>query len=104
MSDFLFVYITNASKDEAKKIARHLLDKKLIACGNIYDGVTSVYRWEGKIAEENECVLIAKTTKEKFSQVKTEVEKIHPYKVPCIVEISVSANQKYFDWVKKEVM
>ena len=103
MSDFIFVYITNSSKDEAKKISRHLLDKKLIACANIYDGVTSMYHWEGKLAEETESVLIAKTTMDKFAQVKMEVEKIHTYKVPCIVEIPVSSNEKYFEWIKKEL-
>jgi len=103
MNDFIFIYITNPNKEEAKKIAKHLIEKKLIACANIYDNITSIYFWEGKIADENECVLIAKTLDKNFEKVKTEVEKIHTYKIPCIVKIPVSSNQKYFEWIKEEV-
>ncbi len=98
----IFVYITNPSKEEAVKLARHLLEKKLIACANIFP-ITSVYRWEGKIAEEGEFVLIGKTFEEKFEKVKTEVEKIHPYKIPCITKIPVEPNKKYLDWLEGEI-
>ncbi len=97
------VYITNPSKEEASKIAKHLLDKKLIACANIYDNVASIYPWEGKIAEETECILIAKTVEQNFNKVKQEVESIHSYSVPCIIKIPISANEKYAEWIKKEV-
>jgi periplasmic divalent cation tolerance protein len=100
---FVLVYVTNPSKEEAKKIAKHLLEKRLIACANIYDNVSSLYRWEGKIADEKECVLIAKTTEDKFEAVKDEIEKIHPYKTPCIIKIPVSSNKKFSDWLKGEV-
>ena len=104
MNDFIFVYITSPGAEEAKKIAKCLLEEKLIACANIYPGVTSLYWWEGKIAEEGECVLIAKTTEGSFEKVKDEIEKIHPYKTPCIVKIPVSSNEKYFDWVKSQLI
>ncbi|MBZ9572838.1 divalent-cation tolerance protein CutA [Patescibacteria group bacterium] len=97
--NFVFVYITNPTKEEARKIAKHLLEKKLIACANIFP-INSLYWWEGKIADESEFVLIAKTTEENFGKVKKEVEKIHSYTIPCIVRISVSSNKKYFDWLK----
>lgn len=100
--NFIFVYITNPTKKGAKKIARYLLRKKLIACANIFP-ISSLYRWEGKIIDENEFVLIAKTTKTNFEKVKKEVEKIHSYKIPCIIKIPVSSNKKYFDWLKKEI-
>lgn len=100
--NFIFVYITNPTKKEAKKIAKHLLRKKLIACANIFP-INSLYRWEGKIVDENEFVLIAKTDNANFEKVKNEVERIHSYKVPCIIKISVSSNKKYLDWLKKEI-
>lgn len=100
---FIFVYITNPSKQEARRIAMHLIKKKLIACVNIYENVTSICPWKGKIADETECVLIAKTITKNFEKVKAEVEKIHPYTIPCIVKIPVSSNKKYFDWLKSEV-
>lgn len=100
--NFIFVYITNPTKKEAKKIANHLLKKRLIACGNIFP-INSLYWWKGKIVDDAEFVLIAKTTRANFEKVKKEVEKIHSYKIPCIIKIPVSSNKKYFDWLKKEI-
>jgi len=100
--DFIFIYITNPSKEEARKIAKYLLKKKLIACGNIFP-INSLYWWEGEIADENEFVLIAKTMEANFEKVKNEVEKIHSYAVPCVIKIPVSSNKKYFDWLRSEV-
>jgi len=101
---FVFVYITNPTKEEARKIAKHLLSKKLIACANIYSGINSIYPWKGKIADETEHILIAKTTEANFEKVKNEVEKIHSYTIPCIVKIPVSSNKKYFEWLKSEIV
>ena len=98
--DFIFIYITNPTRNEARKIAKHLLSKKLIACANIFP-IDSLYRCKGKIADEKEFVLIAKTKKENFNKVKREVEKIHPYDIPCIVKIPVSSNEKYYHWLEK---
>jgi periplasmic divalent cation tolerance protein len=99
---FIFVYITNPSKKHAEKIALHLLNKKLIACANIFP-VQSFYWWQGKIEKSKGYVLIAKTIKEKFEKIKEEVKKIHEYKVPLIAKIEVEANKEYESWLKKEV-
>ena len=79
-----------------------MLDKKLIACGNIYP-IKSIYRWKNKINGDGEYVLIVKTLEENFDKIKEEVEKIHSYEIPCIIKISVESNEKYFWWVNKEV-
>ncbi len=102
MNNFVFIYITNPSQEKATEIAKHLLEKRLIACANIFP-ISSLYWWEDKIADESEFVLIAKTTDENFEKVKREVEKIHPYSIPCIVKIPVSSNEKYFEWLKGEI-
>lgn len=94
----IFIYITNPTKEEAKKIARHLLEKKLIGCANIFP-IESLYWWKEKITDENEFVLIAKTKEENFEKVKKEVESMHSYTVPCIIKIPVDCNEKYFDWI-----
>ena len=99
----ILIYITNPSIDEAKKIATHLLTKKLIACANIFDNVTSIYPWENKIVEDKEVILIVKSVENKFDEIKKEVAQIHSYDIPCIVKISADANQKYFDWVSSVV-
>ena len=100
--NLIFIYITNPTKEEARKIAKHLLEKKLIACGNIFES-NSLYNWEGKLADENEFVLITKTTEDKFEDVRKEVESIHSYEVPCIIKLPVTANDKYSDWMKEQL-
>ena len=102
MDNLILLYITNPSKEQAKKIVKHLLEKKLIACANIFP-IESLYWWEGKIAEENEFVAIVKTTEKNFEKVKNEVEKLHPYTIPCIIKIPVRSNEKFFNWLKSEV-
>ncbi len=99
---FIFIYITNQTKEEAEKIAKYLLKKKLIACANIFP-IRSLYLQKGKIADEGEIVLIAKTYESNFEKVKNDIEKMHSYAIPCIVKIPVSSNKKYFDWLKNEI-
>ncbi len=102
MNNFIFIYITNPSKEVAKKVAKHLLEKHLITCANFFP-IESIYRWKGKLREEKEYVLIVKTLDKHFGRIKREVESIHPYSIPCIVKIPVSSNLKYFTWLKGEV-
>jgi periplasmic divalent cation tolerance protein len=99
---FIFVYVTNPDEKVAKRIAIHLLKRRLIACANIFP-VDSAYWWKGKIEDEEEYVLIAKTKKGNWEKVKREIKKIHPYSVPCITRINVEANKEYEKWLRKEV-
>lgn len=99
---FAIIYITNSSENEARKLSNHLLEKKLVACANIFP-ITSAYWWEGAIQNEAEWVAIVKTTLKKWPAVKETVEKVHPYEVPCIMKIEVEANQAYEDWIAEEV-
>jgi periplasmic divalent cation tolerance protein len=98
----IIVYVTCKDKEEAHKIGKHVVEKKLAACAN-YFPVNSVYEWQGKLQEDNEFVLLLKTFDENFDKVKEEVEKIHSYDVPCILKIDVEANKEYRDWVKQQV-
>ena len=98
----IIVYVTCKNKDEAKKIAKHLLDKKLIACANILDS-DSLYNWKDKLRDEKESILLMKTKKEKFDEINKEISNMHSYDTPCILKIDVEANSKYKDWVFFEV-
>lgn len=102
MNNFILVYVTNPSREKAKEIAKYLLKKRLIACANIFP-IESLYHWKGKLVEEKEHILILKTLDRYFGRIKREIEKIHPYSIPCIIKIPVSSNSKYFNWLKKEV-
>lgn len=96
------IYITCKDNKEAEKISKHLLEKRLIACANLHP-IRSLYWWEGKIQEDNEVVVIAKTLEKNYNKIKEEVKKIHSYDVPCILKIDAEANESYDKWVKEEV-
>jgi periplasmic divalent cation tolerance protein len=100
--DIILIYITNPTKKEARKVAEYLLKKKLIACANIFS-TNSLYHWQGKLADETEYILLAKTSEENYEKVRREVEKIHSYKIPCIIKIPASVNKKYFKWLKETI-
>ena len=99
--EFIFIYITFPKQDEARKVSRHLLEKRLIACVNMHP-ISSLYWWEGKIADEKEWVVIAKTRSENWGTVKKEVEELHSYTTPYIIRVPVSSKQGFYDWVINE--
>ena len=99
---FIFVYVTAANKKEGDTIATHLLQKKLIACANIF-AISSIYVWKGKVQKGKEYVVILKTVKSNYTTIKTEIEKIHSYDIPCIIQIPVTVNEKYGGWMGKEM-
>ena len=101
MDNSIFIYVT-APPAEAKNIALHLLQKKLIACANLFP-IQSLYRWEGKIKDEQESVLILKTTPDYFPKVKQEILNIHSYKVPCIAKLNVKVNAAYAQWIQQQL-
>jgi len=98
----ILIYVTNPNKQEAEKVINHLIDKKLIACGNIFP-ITSCYLWKGEKENSNEFVCLLKTKNENWEVVKKEIKKIHSYDIPCIIKINVEANKEYDDWVGDEV-
>jgi periplasmic divalent cation tolerance protein len=103
MTEFVSVYMTASSPAEAEKIARALVEEKLAACVNIFPGVRSVYRWEGKLAVENETVLIAKSRATLFPKLGALVKSLHSYSCPCIVaEQIVAGSRPYLDWLAQE--
>lgn len=99
---FAIIYITHENEQEARKIANHLLRKKMVACSNIFP-ISSSYWWQGAIQHEGEFVSIVKTTLSNCDAVKEEVENIHPYDLPCIMIIEVEANEAYEQWIKDSI-
>ena len=99
--EFVFAYITAGSRDEARRIGRALVEERLAACANIFDGMTSIYRWQDAIEEAGETVLIAKTRAELFETLAARVRELHSYEVPCVVELTVGrGNPAYLDWLR----
>ena len=94
----IFIYTTYSNENEAEKIAKILLEKKMIACANIFP-IKSLYWWKGKIESSGEFVLIAKAIEDSFNMIKKEVENIHSYKIPCIIKLRIEPNEKYLCWL-----
>ena len=97
------IYITCGSREEATEIARSVVEERLAACANIIGGMRSVYWWEGSVSEDDETVLILKTTSEKVATLTERVKALHSYTLPCVVEIPLGGgNAAYFEWIAAE--
>lgn len=102
MSAFL-VYITAGSREEAVRIGRALVEERLAACANVLDGMTSIYRWQGDICEDDETVLIAKTVAERVDALTARVKALHSYDCPCVVALPVGGgNAAFLDWIAEQ--
>ena len=98
-----FIYMTVGSKDEARKIGKELVSARLAACVNILDNMNSFYMWQGKVQDDAEIVMIAKTTEDRVPALIEKVKSLHSYDCPCIVSIPVSGgNQAFLDWIAEE--
>jgi periplasmic divalent cation tolerance protein len=98
-----FFYITAKNIAEAQSIGRKLVEERMAACVNIISPLLSIYRWEGKICEENEVALIVKTIKTSAGALIQRIKELHSYTCPCIVELPVlSGNPDYLQWIATE--
>jgi len=100
----ILFYVPTSSVDEAKKIARELLEKRLCACVNIYPEVYSLYWWEDKIEEGTEAVMIIKTRKSLADEVEETISSLHTYTCPSIIRLGeiTEANKCFIDWILRE--
>jgi periplasmic divalent cation tolerance protein len=104
MTDKRIVLTAAASAEEARKIARHLVENRLAACVNIVPQVTSIYRWQGKVEEAGEWLLIIKTTAVAFGQVREAIAELHSYELPeCISFTIEDGSSKYLQWIAESV-
>jgi len=100
----ILVYITAASMEEGNKIAKHLVENKLAACCNIVPEIRSIYKWEGKICDDKEVLIIVKSVKNSFYYIVEEVRKIHSYSVPKIICVDITDGfSDYMNWIEEEV-
>lgn len=97
------IYSTTDTIDTAKSIARSLVKDRIVACVHIIPRIESVYRWQGKIEEANECVLLAKTTERNVQKAIQKIRSLHPYDVPEIIVLPpVGGLKEYLDYVEEE--
>jgi periplasmic divalent cation tolerance protein len=99
--DEIIVFITAPEEDEAAKIAHALVEARLAGCVNIVKNIRSIYRWEGKIEDEKEVLMIAKTEKKYFKSLEQEVKELHSYTVPEVIAVPIAeGSPDYLQWLK----
>ena len=98
---YISIFVTVPNTKIANKITNFLIEKKLVACVNIIPKIKSVYWWENKICKSNELLLVMKSVKSNFNKIVKEIERIHPYEVPEIVCVDITANKNYLNWIKE---
>ena len=103
MTDALLVLTTLPSADKAAEVAKALVEERLAACANLLPAVRSIYRWQGKLQDENEVLVLLKTRAEHLERLKLRILELHPYEVPEILAVPVEAGyQPYLDWLAAE--
>ena len=104
MAEYIQVFTTTGKREDARKIAREVVEKRLAACAQVLGPVASTFRWKDNIDEDEEWLLIMKTRKDLYEEVEKLVNGVHPYEVPEILALQVVAgNRSYLDWLEKEV-
>lgn len=102
--NFYLFFVTVPNLHEGQKIARILVENKLAACVNIIKDIFSVYSWKGKIEEENEYLLLIKTTDEKSELIIQKIKEIHSYSEPECIGMKIDkGSETYLKWIKDVV-
>ena len=101
--DTLLVISNLPDRSSAEKLAHVLIDERLAACVNVLSPCRSVYRWKGRIEDAEEFPVLIKTTRERYAALEAAVRKHHPYELPEIIALPLSAGlPAYLDWVSAE--
>jgi periplasmic divalent cation tolerance protein len=104
MTNKRLVLTTASSLEESKKIAREMVERRLAACVNIIPRIESVYRWEGKVEEAQEFLLLIKTTESACAQVCETIQRLHSYEVPECIALSIEeGSPAYLKWIDDSV-
>ena len=105
MAQFVVVLVTCGSEEEASKIAHALVDERLAACANMISPIRSIYRWQGKIWDEREWLLVVKTRETRFQDLEKRVKSLHSYQVPEIISLPILAgSSSYLSWLEESTV
>ncbi|MCY4587527.1 MAG: divalent-cation tolerance protein CutA [Bryobacterales bacterium] len=104
MTDKVIVYTTCGNITEAESIARNLIDNRLAACVNVVPGLLSYYRWQGKVENDAELLLMIKTAGNLIDEVRNALETLHSYDLPEMIVLPIiGGSQNYLEWLEQEV-
>ena len=100
MTDKRIVLSTAGSEEEARRIARYLVERQLAACVNLVPRMESVYRWQGKIESSQEWLLLVKTSADQFPGVRDAIQELHSYQLPECIAVGIEdGSSEYLDWL-----
>jgi periplasmic divalent cation tolerance protein len=103
MSDYILVFITTASPQEAEQLGKTLVEKRLAACGNIVQSIRSIFWWKDAIENEQEALLILKSRAALFPTIIDVVRSLHSYEVPEVIAMPIiSGSKDYLNWIDQE--
>ena len=104
MEQYIQVFTTVEKKEDAEKIARTLIEKRLAACIQITGPITSTYRWKGNVETQEEWLCIIKSRKILYNEIERAIKEIHPYETPEIIATSiVTGSKEYMEWLDNEI-
>jgi len=96
--EIVLLYVTHESEDKAKELALNLLEQKLVACANLWP-MKSLYVWKESLHQDDEVVLILKTTEDLCEKARDEALRLHTYETPCVLRLDAQANAAFYQWV-----
>jgi periplasmic divalent cation tolerance protein len=100
MTDKIVVLSTCASEQEAEKLARALVEQRLAACVNVIPGISSFYRWQGNLETATEFLLMIKSSRHRFEQLRSALENLHTYEIPEVIALPImDGTANYLDWI-----
>lgn len=101
---FCLIYITCADHDEAERIARISVQRRLAACANIFPPHTSIYEWDGQVQKSFEIAMILKTSADCVNALKAVLKENHSYDNPCVVVLDITdGSEKFLNWIKNQL-
>jgi len=104
MTDKIVILSTCESREEAGRIARHLVERRVAACVNILEGARSIYWWQGQVEEGSEALLVIKSSRDLFDRVREELLRMHSYQTPEVIALPVIAgSEAYLEWMAREL-
>ena len=99
----IVVFVTTSSQEEAEKLGRMIVDSRFAACANVVGGIRSIFRWDNQVSVENECLMVIKTTLQRYSELEALIRQHHSYQIPEIIALPVvGGSVSYLDWIRSE--
>ena len=104
MGKYRLVVVTTQNVAEAEKIARKLIEKELAACVNIVPKIRSLYRWKGEVHEDQESLMLIKTSRKLIPELKKRIKKMHSYDLPEFIVFKIEQGDRdYLKWLESQL-